>query len=258
MKWLWDYGRTVFAILTTIAFSLFSDEARSFINKNQLGTMLGLATLLFFALVFWLHRHGIIFKKNDILPLDEDQIDSKIEIIFADKNTSRDLDDIYEQFFPQSGAMDDAEYDLIQDRKKFIRAAQKTYPRKVAKKICGYYSIFPLSEETFESLKNGSIKESELTNDLILDPDHPLAKVLYVCEICSTDSDAAYHLIIDMKKYVKKLIRRNAGITKIGAWGFTVSGRRLIKIFGFQEAGGVDKKKPFFEMSVQDANRRLG
>lgn len=257
MKWLWDYGQTVFAIFTTIAFSLFSEEVRSIIKQNQMASALALCAILLLALTFWLWRHGVILKRNDFLPLSDDELDSKIEVIFADKNTSRDIDEIYDKFFPQSGAMDDNEYDIIQERKKFVRAAQKSYQRKVAKKISGYYSVFPMSEQTFESLKSGSLKESDLTSSLVLDPDDASANVLYVCEICSIDPETSYHMIIDMKKYLKKLMRSNGNIIKIGAWGFSESGRRLIRIFGLKNAGGFDSKKPFFEISTKDALRRL-
>jgi hypothetical protein len=127
----------------------------------------------------------------------------------------------------------------------------------VSKKICGYYSVFPIQRKIFDDLKSGELKESEITNDMVLDPVDPKAEVLYVCEICSVDKDAAFQLIIDLKKYVKKILQKNQSIKTVGAWGFSEPGRRLITTLGLKEAGGFDKKKPFFEIEVQEAMRRL-
>jgi hypothetical protein len=250
LRWIHEIIGSICALGLAIIAALLSAETRSLIYNNlQLSIFLIFSIIL--SIVFY-----ILWKNEKIkiganpIPVKMEDIKSETKIIFPSSDISQSTEEIYHKFFKSKHEMRDEEYNEIERRGKFIRASLKIFDNRAERLVTGYYSIFPISKENFDSMLSGDLRESDITNDMVLDPDDPSAEVLYICEICSIDDRAAIALIYDLKKYIRTMCKKNPNLVTIGAWGFSKDGRKLCELMGMRKVICKNKNRPYFEMRV--------
>jgi hypothetical protein len=152
-------------------------------------------------------------------------------IRFGEARDAAPIDAVYHEWFSPSLSIDDAEYRKILLRGAHFRVAEGTYTSG-ATRLLGFYSVWPITRDTFENLISGKLKERDMRAEMVLDPASTDAAVLYLPEICvSPSSSLGGSLLRDAIGYVTKLMEENPAVQSIGAWGYTKIGRSLVKRF---------------------------
>ncbi len=144
---------------------------------------------------------------------------------------------VYREWFRPQLSIDDADYVAILRKGPFVRVAEATFSNgtEESKRIVGYYSVWPMARDIYKKLANGTMKERELTVDMILEFNDPRATVLYLPEICASKKwDVGGPLLRDLLRYVTKILDQHTQIETVGAWPYTKYGRKLIETYRFK------------------------
>jgi len=162
------------------------------------------------------------------VPLRHAEFTLDVEAIQVRYGTGTDMpgiESVYLEWFSDELSIDDTEFVAIMQRGGHVRIAEYLCADGT-RKIEGYYSVWPLSRETYDGLKLGEIAERDLHSGMILPVNSPEAEVLYISEICAlSDKVAKSMLIKDMQRYAKHLLKRSSALKVIATWGYTEIGR---------------------------------
>jgi hypothetical protein len=160
-------------------------------------------------------------------------------------------DRVYLEWFAPQLSVDDGEYCKLMDRGEFVRVVEARHSAgsQLSKIIAGYYSVWPLSKETFEGMADGSIRERDFKSAMILSPSDPNAFVLYVPEICASKRAwdiARSPLVADLARYIGHILIQNPQIAHVAAWPYTKQGRHYVERAKMKRLGASWRRKFFW------------
>ena len=157
------------------------------------------------------------------------EVIEKIRYRFASARDFEATETIYREWFSASLSIPDAEYCVLMDRGIYERVQEAIFSNG-GTRITGYYTVWPISEQTLASLLAGSLKEKELNSTHILMFDDPNATVLYCPEIgASRDAKLGGQLLSDARSYGLHLLQQHPNLAKAAAWAYTKYGERIVK-----------------------------
>jgi len=153
---------------------------------------------------------------------------------FAAADDFPGTDRVYLEWFTPQLSVDDGEYCKLMDRGEFVRVVEARHSAgsQQSKVIAGYYSVWPLSKDTFEGMADGRIPERDFKSSMILPPSDPNAFVLYVPEICASKRAwdiARSPLVADLARYIGHILVQNPHIAHVAAWPYTKQGRHYVE-----------------------------
>jgi hypothetical protein len=145
---------------------------------------------------------------------------------------------IFTEWFPSTLSIDDEEYKTLLERGGYVRLAQAEGPFSRAETV-GFYSVWPISRRTFESLVEGTRKEKELTAMDVLQFDDHQAEVLYIPEIAiRRRSKYGPRLLRDALQYIRRRLTEHANLQTVALWAYSPNGRRLARKLGMKRTFG--------------------
>lgn len=237
------------AIFCVTLFAIGPD-VRQFIRDHYWIMLAAFATCEILTLVYiklQIDSHDL---KHDDPDLHADLFRSKIDIRFATRHDFTEVIRVFHQWFTDDVSINDTDYLQIMSRKGHLRVAEVTLSNGnyVEKRIIGYYSVWPLSRQTYDKLCRGKMREMDLKHQDVLDIHDPTAEIIYVPEICvSKGCDVGPILLRDLLRYAYHLLGTKEQIQTIAAWPYTKYGKRLTRAFHMKKARG----RPFFQKIVE-------
>lgn len=231
-----DFFKVNAAILTIILAALaLGPNVQDFILRHLIIAALAIAAIevCAVALLIYLHRGRLIQNHFDDLNSNFETIES-LHMRFADAKDFSGTDRIYREWFKLTLAVQDSEFCKILDRGQFVRVLEARHRdgSQRSNVIVGYYSVWPLSMATFESIADGNLQEQNIVSADVLVPSDPLAKVLYVSEICVSQQAWKYArgpLMCDFASYIGDMVRRFPNIEYVAAWPYSDHGQHYVK-----------------------------
>lgn len=116
---------------------------------------------------------------------------------------------------------------------------------KSTKKIAGYFTLLPITEDTYNLILSGDFMDKEFTTDSILQYDAPGMYLLYVASVAihpiyqNTNAFIElYNAVIDIMIYLAK--HRDVYVSQILAEASTKQGEKLCKIMGMKKYGATN------------------
>lgn len=175
------------------------------------------------------------YLKSNVLPNDE-----CLDIVQAGTLTQQDFLDIYE-------------IDRLVLRHDLIAPASVAYSwykynvyshiairSRVTEKIIGYITLFPITDELFQEIKQGNFKDSHLSTDRIRQYDMPDFYILYVSCVAIHPAyqntkafSFLYKAVIQMM--LDLAVEREVYVTEIITEASTTQGEKLCKIIGLKK-----------------------
>jgi hypothetical protein len=210
--------------------SSFGPQMTQFINDNdkKIMTDLSLASILDWYLVYI----RTFFRKN----MNNELIDT----VWHDEFTFQDFLDMYE-------------IDRMVLRSDLIAPPEVTYKwyqynnfshiavrSRTTKKIIGYFTLFPVTDDLYEEIKSGNFKDNDLNTKGIRTYDIPDFYKLYVACVCIhpdfRNTEAFHKLYNSLVKMMYTLAtEKEIYITDIITEASTPQGLKLCKILGFKK-----------------------
>jgi hypothetical protein len=207
------------------------------------------------AAIWGLHR------RKEQPPSDQTPFNAGLDEVvvrYASADDAEATEAIYREWFSDALSIDDAEFAKVVSRSLHVRVAEEVYSSG-ASQVVGYYSIWPMSLESYRSMVNGEIKESQFTSSMILAPNAKSANVVYVSEICVRKGSTAGSILLkDAMSYVSAIARKNTKVTCVAAWGSTPIGRSIATRMGMTRVRKKSGKlTEFYEIGRSDAFKVL-
>jgi hypothetical protein len=124
----------------------------------------------------------------------------------------------------------------------------------------GIFSLFPLTKETYESILQGDLEETDLSGK-VLDYSKEKEVYLYLISIIVDihDSDRkkyAKQIIQSIPFELKRLVTKGIKIKEIGAIAISPEGEKILPRIGFRKDNKIhsvhNKNFPVFRASVED------
>jgi GNAT superfamily N-acetyltransferase/uncharacterized protein (DUF1499 family) len=208
----------------------FDSQKTAFINDNdkKMMTDLSLASILDWYLVYI----AKIFRK--------DMNNELIDTVWYDELTYQDFLDMYE-------------IDQLVLRSDLIAPPEVTYKwyqynnyshiavrNRTTKKIIGYFTLFPVTDDLYEDIKSGNFKDNDLNTKGIRIYDIPDFYKLYVACVCvhpDYRNTTVFHKLYNslVKMMYDLATEKEIYITDIITEASTSQGLKLCKILGFKK-----------------------
>jgi len=201
-----------------------------FINENdkKMMTDLSLASILDWYLVYI----AKIFRKN--------MNDELIDTVWYNELTFQDFLDMYEidqlVLRPDLIASPEVVYKWYQYN-NFSHIAVRS---RTTKKIIGYFTLFPVTDDLYKDIKSGNFKDNDLNTTGIRTYDIPDFYKLYVACVCvhpDFKNTKAFHKLYNslVKMMYDLATEKEIYITDIITEASTPQGLKLCKILGFKK-----------------------
>lgn len=166
--------------------------------------------------------------------------------------------DIHLEYFPAKTLMDPAEYRLFLTSDREIVRIIEVELADHARKVIGYYSVWPIAKSTFADLAEGKLRESATTGRHLLDIAEASTCVLYVAEICVSRSwreTASVVFVRDLQARVTSLIAQYPCVESVHAWAYTDDGMELAGLSSLERMERKGKRHTFFQRMIDDRIR---
>jgi hypothetical protein len=188
-------------------------------------------------------------------PFFHDSIDTLV-IRFAVPEDYEDLLKVFREYFSDDTALTPEEYRLLMKPGGRLVRIMEGVNQSGNHKIIGYYSVWPMSNDTLSNLSSGRLKESEIDSSIVLPHGDDRAKTLYVGEIAiSRGQPFGQVLMRDAKTFILHCLFTEKNIESVSAWGYSDIGRTLASRMGMKRITPPRKKKPseFFVATKTEA-----
>lgn len=211
------------------------------------GALLGFIELVVILSLIFIHRD------HPTTPRLDNYDDDSISVValhgrFAEVQDLPDVDQVYHEWFKPELEIAGEESCALLERGEFMRVIEAEHIKssKTQIRIAGYYTLLPISLDTFGKLSNGVLLERNLKSTMVLSPSDQQASVLYIMEVCTSKHEWSVvrsSLMMDLACYIGYLLNTHKQLEYVATWPYTEFGFHYVKKFQMKKYGKSILKK---------------